>query len=185
MSARLVAFAGLAGAGKSTAADALVEIGFVRVKFAAILKDMLRAFYRGAGLEADEIERRIEGDLKEEPDALLGGQSPRRAMITLGTEWGRDLIHPELWVRAWQARARHEIAQGRSVVCDDLRFPNECEAVRELGGHVVKIEGRSKGIASHKSEEIAFEPDFTIRNERTEEAFKAEVRYILGSSHHE
>jgi hypothetical protein len=182
---KLIAFAGPAGAGKSTAADALVEIGFKRVKFAAILKDMLRALYRGTGLDELEIERRIEGDLKEQRDPLLGGRSPRHAMITLGTEWGRDLIHPELWVRTWQARVRLELERGNPVVCDDLRFPNECAAVRELGGRVVKIEGRSLGIAAHPSEAQAFEANFTIRNHGTELEFKGRVQYHFGVSDHE
>lgn len=175
---RLVAFCGRAGAGKSTAADALVAAGWRRVKFASILKDMLRAFYRSAGLDEAEIERRIEGDLKEEPDPILCGASPRRAMVTLGTEWGRHLISPELWVRAWSARVERELARGASVVCDDLRFPNECDAVRALGGLVVRIEGRAKDVAAHESEALDFEPDVTISNTGTEDDLRSAARLI-------
>ena len=35
-------------------------------------------------------EAHIEGALKEVPCELLGGKTPRYAMQTLGTEWGRD-----------------------------------------------------------------------------------------------
>lgn len=55
-------------------------------------------------------------------------------MQTLGTEWGRDLIHPSLWTRAWMARAGSGL-----VVTDDCRFENEAEAVRRLGGHIIRV----------------------------------------------
>lgn len=124
---RLIALTGLAGAGKSVIAKHLVAKHGYRVeKFAGPLKDMLRGF----GL----TERHIEGDLKELPCELLGGQTPRYAMQTLGTEWGRNIISPSLWVDAWSSRA----AAG-PVVCDDCRFPNEAAAVRALGGIIVRV----------------------------------------------
>jgi hypothetical protein len=42
-------------------------------------------------------------------------------MITLGTEWGRDLVHADIWTRLWAARAECFPL----VVADDVRFPNE------------------------------------------------------------
>lgn len=59
----LVALQGRAGAGKSTAAQRLIEsFGFQRERFSAPLKDMMRAF----GLNERQIEGDlIEGDLKE------------------------------------------------------------------------------------------------------------------------
>jgi hypothetical protein len=39
------------------------------------------------------------------------------------------------WVRVWEARARRHI----KVVADDCRFPNEVEAVKNMGGQVWKI----------------------------------------------
>lgn len=161
---KLVALTGLAGCGKSTAADYLIRAhGFVRVKFSGPLKDMLRAI----GL----TDRHIEGDLKEEPCALLCGQTPRYAMQTLGTEWGRDTIDPALWQHLWHERAADVLDQGGRVVVDDCRFPNEAGAVRALGGTVVLLEGRATGIAtsSHSSEAGAGEPDYTMSNASTVE----------------
>lgn len=137
----LIALVGLAGSGKSTVAKHLTANHGYRVeKFAAPLKDMLRAF----GL----TDAHIEGDLKEVPCDLLGGRTPRYAMQTLGTEWGRDLIHPSLWPNAWMARARSGL-----VVTDDCRFENEAEAVRRLGGMIVRVVRPSLGnVADHASE---------------------------------
>lgn len=143
-----------------------MEEGWVRVKFADPLKSMMRSFYRACGIEDEHfIESRIEGVMKEEPDPFLCGRTPRRAMQTLGTEWGRDCIARDLWTRAWTQRVLSLLNRGMDVVADDCRFANEAEAVRALEGRVIRIIGRDRGIgAAHVSESPDFEPDMTIRN---------------------
>ncbi|MCW2242254.1 nucleoside/nucleotide kinase family protein [Azospirillum canadense] len=151
----VIALTGLAGSGKSTVADRLTAMyGFRREKFAGPLKDMMRAF----GLSEDEIE----GDRKEVSSDLLCGATPRHAMRTLGTEWGRMLIHPDLWASAWRRRA----STGR-VVADDCRFLNEATAVRTLGGTIVRIERPGLAAAAHVSEQemSGIVPDETIVND--------------------
>jgi hypothetical protein len=178
---RLIAFTGPAGSGKSTAADALVEEGWVRVKFADPLKNMMRAFYKSCGLEdSDYIEARIEGAFKEEPDPFLKGRTPRHAMQTLGTEWGRNAIHPNIWVEAWGQRVVNMFDRGLDVVVDDCRFPNEAHAVRCLGGEIVEIVGRDKGLGKkHQSENGVGEPDVTITNRVSLEQFQQDVVYVF------
>lgn len=158
----IVALTGIAGAGKTSAAHYLVaQHGFVVEKFAGPLKDMLRAI----GLTEDEIE----GDLKHEPCDLLMNRTPRHAMQTLGTEWGRDQIDPNFWVNLWAARC----AQRRLVVVDDCRFPNEAQAVYELGGRIIKIirpeHGNDEQVASHASESLIdkLPCDHILHNEGT------------------
>jgi hypothetical protein len=143
---RIIAMTGLAGSGKSTAALHLVKYhGWHRVRFAGPLKAMMAAL----GLS----EREIDGDLKEQPCALLGGCTPRHAMQTLGTEWGRDIIDPSLWIRAWQ-HALAQVPADVNVVVDDCRFPNEAYAVRLAGGIIVRVEreGAGQSAAGHSSE---------------------------------
>ena len=151
----IIGFCGKAGAGKSTAAAYLAERhGFVRVRFADPLKDMLRAL----GLN----EREIEGDLKEMPCDLLKGTSPRRAMQTLGTEWGREIIHSDLWINAWMRRT----AGTAKVIAEDLRFANEAAAIVLAGGKICRIlRPNSENIAGdHASEKQGFPVDFDIVN---------------------
>ena len=141
---------GVAGAGKSTAARYLVEHhGFVRRPFAALLKGMLRQLLQAQGLPVDAVERMVEGDLKEIPTCHLGGRTPRFAMQTLGTEWGRALA-PDLWVNAWMASA----AGVERAVVDDVRFENEAAAVRTLGGRVIEVSrpGLFRLAGGHASE---------------------------------
>jgi hypothetical protein len=181
---RLIAFTGPAGAGKSTAADALVEDGWVKVKFADPLKNMMRAYYRSCGIEdAEFIESRIEGNFKEEPDPFLKGRTPRHAMQTLGTEWGRECMHPEIWIEAWRQRVLLMADRGLDIVVDDCRFPNEADAVRKIGGKIVEIVGRGKGLGKqHQSEMGIGEPDMKITNSTSIEQFQHDIVYIFSRS---
>lgn len=162
---RLIAFAGPAGSGKSEAASVLVQSGFVRLKFADTLKGMLTVLYEMTDLDREEIWRRLEGDLKEKPDPYLNGSSPRHAMRTLGTEWGRELIHPDIWTSLWRRRVNLHLKAGLSVVVDDLRFPNEADLVRDLGGEIYKVFRPQVAVTSdHPSERFDFGFDGYIAN---------------------
>lgn len=159
---RLIALTGYAGTGKSTAAKYLVEQrDYVLVKFAGPLKDMMRAL----GLS----ERQIEGDLKEQPCSLLCGQTPRWAMQSLGTEWGRQHIGVNLWVNAAMDRVDYLIHSGRSVVIDDCRFPNEALAVQKAGGRLINIyrAGTEPALGAHQSELNILSQDAAVLNNGT------------------
>lgn len=161
MKRRVIGFAGAAGSGKSTAAEFLEKgCGFRRVRFAGPLKAMIQAL----GLTPDEID----GHLKESPCELLGGKTPRWAMQSLGTEWGRELIGPDVWVNAWH-RAVDNLPAHVHVVCDDVRFANEADAIRSRGGLVVLIERQGLQRGGHASEQVDFHTDCTLPNGNFEE----------------
>ena len=101
-----------------------------RLRFAGKIKSMLRDL----GL----TEAQVDGDEKETPCELLGGRTPREVMQSLGTQWGRDLVDPGLWLRATMDQA-DKIAD-RFTVIDDVRFDNEAEAIRSRGGYVIEVE---------------------------------------------
>ncbi|CAH2910598.1 MAG: hypothetical protein CPSOU_1815 [uncultured Paraburkholderia sp.] len=144
----IIALVGNAGAVKSTVAEYLTEVHHYNVvKFAGPLKTMLRAI----GLGDEEIE----GSRKEKPCDLLCGKTPRHAMVTLGTEWGRDHIGVNFWSGLWQEEAAAHINAGKLVVVDDCRFPNELAAVQKMGGvvwRIVRPDHGSSTIPEHRSE---------------------------------
>lgn len=141
---KLIAFTGKIGAGKSTAAQYLYETHkYRKMPFAQTLKEML--IYMG--LSAVEVY----GSQKEVPnETILGGKTPRHAMQTLGTEWGRNLIHPDIWVDCWKRKA--SLCKDRIVV-DDARFPNEFRIIEELNGIIVNIERAPTLNEPHESEQ--------------------------------
>jgi len=126
---------GPAGCGKSTLAKYLVEQHeFVEIAFADPIRDMLAAMLR---IDRDPLLKLLaDRDYKESPLPDVGA-SPRKLMQTLGTEWGRKLINPDLWLALAAQRIefietalRHEY---RGIVISDVRFENEADFVRTRG----------------------------------------------------
>jgi hypothetical protein len=165
------------GSGKSEAARRLIaQHGFWQGKFARALKDMLRTFLRYRGASSELIDRMIEGDLKEAPSRYLNGRTPRHAMQTLGTEWGRDCIHNDIWVDTeMEAQAKE-----KALVFDDVRFANEAGAIRAAGGIIVKVQRPSAITRSeHLSELMPFAVDCTLVNNESIDEWHATVDELV------
>lgn len=146
----VIGFAGLKRSGKDTAAKVLTSsFGFTRLAFGDPLKAMLAAFLYIHDYTDEMVYDALEGDLKESPCPPFGGRSPRYAMQTLGTEWGRNLMKDSFWTDALK-----HCAQGNErVVVTDVRFPNEVDAIREMGGSIFKVVRPGlKSTDSHVSE---------------------------------
>jgi len=146
---KLIGFNGKMGVGKSTAVACLREasLNSVRlVKFAQPLYDMQEYIYR-----------RIQGTYRR-PD---GFTKDRKLLQWIGTEWGRDSISPTLWVDIWKKEVEYQqLNQNNIVICDDVRFDNEAEAIKAMGGIVINISANNtekridtkSGIVQHSSE---------------------------------
>lgn len=140
----LIGITGAARSGKDTVANYLFVEGFAKESFAGPIREMI---CRLTGMTLEQLEK-----YKEISHPALQGKSPRYAMQTLGTEWGRNLIGDSLWVDACLARAfRH-----KDCVISDVRFDNEALAVRKAGGTVLKIVRpnlEAISLSNHKSEQ--------------------------------
>lgn len=119
--------------GKSTVAKRLTDThGFTRKGFADTLRRMARALLLSLGFRSEEVDHYVDtGEGKATPLAELAGHTPRHVMQTLGTEWGRDRMGADFWVKA--------VINNRApslLVIDDVRFPNEYAAIVREGGQV-------------------------------------------------
>lgn len=139
----LVAFTGLAQAGKTTAAQAFLSLGYDRMSFADPIKAMVRCLT-------------FVTDKTAHPEELCG-KSLREVYQSLGTDWGRNMVGGDIWIRAGRCRidtlmgdVQSEIIRG--IVIDDIRFDNEAELVRAMGGVVVEITRPSLPQMDHASE---------------------------------
>jgi hypothetical protein len=186
----IVGIAGAAGAGKSALAKHLMaEHGFHRVKFTETLKDMLRVVLHDLGLSETQATEAIEGNTKEIAFPQLAGKTPRHAMQTLGTEWGRNQMGENFWVGIAEARINALLRDGVTrIVIDDLRFDNEMSLIRSYpGGRVLRItrgeESMPRKGSVHVSEtgidwNVA---SYTkLRNDHTVEALFTKARAALG-----
>lgn len=134
MASRLIAlYSPAPGCGKTSAASML---GGTRVSFADPLRAMVRSMMIEAGIHPDAALRLLT-IYKEMPIPELGGRSARYLLRTLGTEWGRELVNVNIWTNIAMAK----VARTKGlVVIDDLRFPQEREAILRAQGEVWRID---------------------------------------------
>lgn len=176
MKAKLIGITGKAGAGKDSLADAMVkEFGAVKYSFALPLKQGLNAMLDWSMAQWDD---RV---WKETVIDWLG-KSPRQFAQTLGTEWGRELINPALWVLLAMERYRKHCASGSTApfVIADMRFDNEAKAILALGGTVLRIVRPGIDAVNAHVSEAGVRDDlisYTLVNDGTLEQF---LRNALG-----
>lgn len=171
---KLIAFCGPKHSGKSTvgAHHLITHHGFKHQAFASSIKMMLEAI--GVPYEC------LYGDRKEEPLELLSGRSARYAMQKLGDEWGRQQMHPAFWLNLWKQRMKD--FEGK-VVVDDLRYPNEHEVIKSLGGVVIRVQRHGYEYSTEHSSEMHELPcDHAVVNaEGKPEVMKASLDEFLAT----
>lgn len=135
----LMGFAGKMGVGKTTTANWFVEQhDFKRLYFAKPLKESLSVL---TGLP---IEYFTDIELKELIIPGLKGCAPDYSGITtrimmqkFGTDFVRDMIDPNFWI--WRMTQMISEHSDRNIVIDDVRFENEAQLIRDLGGTVIHL----------------------------------------------
>lgn len=173
---QLIGLNGNMGVGKSEAIKTLSEVAgreVVLVKFAQPLYDMQEFIY---GRVSSVFTR---------PDTFI---KDRKLLQWLGTDWGRETISKNVWVDIWKAEVNKNLAAGKLVVCDDVRFDNEAEVIKSLNGKIVRIVSdraneridTAAGIKNHASEAgIKHEfVDIILENNGTLEEYKNSLTYL-------
>lgn len=173
----IIGLVGRARSGKDSVANTLLaEYGYVQARFSKPLKDMLRTLMRGAGCPSFQLDYWIEGAGKELPCPYLQGYSPRHAMQTLGTQWGREHMGADFWAK--QALAN---LPARAVF-SDCRFLNEAQAIRNAGGLLVRVHRPCVDVlpANHSSESEleGIACDYHLANTGTLEHLADAVRFM-------
>ena len=182
----LIGLCGAAGCGKGSAAYRLVNAhGFREMAFADPLYAAVAAI---TGKTADWLKDRVH---KERPIPWCGGKSPRELLQLLGTEFGREMIHTDIWVmRAMRSvqKAREEGLAG--VVITDVRFDNEAAAIREEGGFIIEVvrpgDGCLSGAAAQHASEAGISREHilaSIGNYGTLDDLASSVDAVIESLH--
>lgn len=140
---RIVAFCGFAAAGKTTAANVLVnEFGYEKISFADPLKDAVSAVFgwdrgRLSGLKKEDRAWREESDAFWS-EALGKPVTPRWALQFVGTELFRNNLSHDVWAIALEARL-HNRPDAKFVI-DDCRFQNEQFTIKQCGGTLIWVD---------------------------------------------
>lgn len=170
--ARLVAFTGKPQSGKSTAVEYFIRTENRKkklVKFAQPLYDIQEFIYA----QVEPVFRR--------PDDF---EKDRKLLQWLGTEWGRETISQNVWVDLWKAKVTDAMNDGYLVFCDDCRFDNEAQVIKELGGTIIRILRDDQGEESakkHSSEKGISDiyVDVVIENNGTFEEYYAKLTEVF------
>ena len=151
-----------ARSGKDTVADRLVKRhGFTKRAFADALKEACAVIFQ---LNHDQLY----GDLKGVVDPFWK-TTPRDILQRVGTEAMRVGFDANVWVNSWRRYLKENTSQENWVV-PDVRFPNEAEAVKNMGGVVVRVDRDGRDAidgqkhASETSMEGYGEWDYVIDN---------------------
>lgn len=159
----VVGISGKSQNGKDTIADYLVRYyGFKKVAFADPLKDALAAML---GINRALLDSQ-EGKASVDP---ITGQTYRVLLQALGTmmrqEFGKHVemitgVYPQMardemfWVQLFADKYK-DIGDER-LVTTDIRYPNEADAVRKIGGFIIRHDRRDwvpdPEINAHSSE---------------------------------
>ena len=154
---KLIGLTGPAGCGKDTVAQILCDTQeFRRISLAEPIRRGIVAMF---GIPYEYLTDR---ELKEQPLAQLCGKPPRYAMQTLGTEWGRNQICLDVWLKVAQADIEYhrKLASANNLylngmVISDIRFEGEAKWLRDQGGviwHIRRPNNPCQITTGHQSE---------------------------------
>jgi len=138
----IIGICGLIGSGKDTIADYLQNIyGFRRESFAATLKDAVGSVF---GWDRDLLEGRTRQSRawREQVDPWWSERlnmphlTPRWVLQHWGTEVVRKSFHDDVWIASLENKL---LKTTDDIVISDCRFPNEIQALRNVGGTVIRV----------------------------------------------
>ena len=148
----IIGIVGKKGSGKDTVADFICDkYNFKKISFADPIKEALKIIFGWNDSYLYTEKKNIVDDNY--------GVSPRKAMQTLGTDWGQTILCDagedflkttgrNLWVK----RTLKNISIFDNIIISDVRFLHEAEAIEKEGGFLIKITRELASFDSHKSE---------------------------------
>ena len=183
----IIALTGKKQSGKDVMASYFVKRGFIHYKFADPIKELCSNVF----LWDDDW---VNGQYKETVDPRWG-ISPREAQQLIGTELFRQYLpvksegfriktEKNIWVNRFRYWYQNLFLTDMfpNVVISDLRFLNEAEVVREMGGSIVRIDRPSITINDSHASETEMEeiiPDYTIINNSSIATYEGKIREFV------
>lgn len=189
---RLIGICGAKYHGKDTIAKILQKnYGYKIEHFADPLKEVCKSVFGFS-------EEQLNGDDKERVDAFWG-VSPRYMMQRVGTELFRNelskhvpYLNNDIWLIAF--KRRYCINDAHTVVAD-VRFDNEYDYIKDVGGLVIKVVKCPKQVEVdyhtanmiskhisldlHQSESNSIGADYIVFNNGTIEELEEKIKKII------
>ncbi|AYV76469.1 MAG: deoxynucleoside monophosphate kinase [Terrestrivirus sp.] len=167
--------------GKDTIANYLRDAyGYRQIAFAGPLKEICGKLF---GFTNEQLH----GNLKETPDPTWFGLTPRQVLQFVGTNMFRDHMSElndnfgnDFWLLCARKTMEKIFKEDETAkfVISDVRFPNEVEMIKQMGGVVLRVSRPSlndnKNVDTHISELLIDELDVdcdVINNATKEELY--------------
>jgi hypothetical protein len=159
--------------GKDTLAEYLKKkYGYQQMMFAKPIKDLCRLIF---GFN----EEQLYGSTKETLDERWG-VTPRDMFQYIGTEMFRKMMANKIpgigegfWIKCLMEQVKSILRENPDarIVISDVRFPNEIDVIRQLGGLLIRVKRPSVNNSTdvHESEIYIeqLEVDFELLNDST------------------
>jgi hypothetical protein len=167
----IIGLSGYAQSGKDSTAELLcLNYGYTRLAFA----DPMRQALITINPKLDSITR--VSDLVEDYGWDVAKKNPevRRLLQVLGTDFGRKMLGDDVWINI----ALSGIKPEDKIVVSDVRYPNEAEAIKKLGGTVWRINRHNHSAVNGHTSEHAMDNymfNYVIYNDGTLDDLSDEV----------
>lgn len=106
----------------------------------------------------------------------INDNSPRRILQLLGDEWGRQMIHPDIWTMIARPHLEEKLFRGVRIVINDARFENDRVNLQSwLGAKLVDVRSTNtkddgatwRQHASEQSRPSDEQVDHIVQNDET------------------
>jgi hypothetical protein len=105
------------------------------VSFASKLKDIAHQLYSWDGMQDEAFYETPEGAVMRDVKLPTLQMTPIEVWVALGTPAIREHVYQNTWVD-YTLKTDHKCDV---LIVTDVRFPNEVEAINELGGILIKV----------------------------------------------
>ncbi len=184
MNRKIIGITGIAGSGKDTFANTIKESepNTDVFAFAGPLKEACKILFN---FSHNQLHHPI---VKEEIDERWE-RSPRQILQWLGTDILRTHINEDFFVL--NMKQRIDSSKADYILISDVRFDNEAEFIRSLGGKIIKIIGEGsettkhsghiteKGISFHLIDAIVANRKDPENKEKSIEEFQNRVKFVV------
>lgn len=173
----IIGITGRARSGKDTISQILRTHGFgaYPYAFAMPFKNMLKAI----GVDLDDPE----WEANKNTLVSIFNATPRKLLQTLGSDWGRNMIHPDIWVNLADIMFKR---LGAGMVVADVRFENEAEWVLKNGGIIIRVTRNEADTPITHESEAGIPPELifdTIENNGDLDELTAKVLTLMEGIH--
>lgn len=177
--AKYIGLSGYARAGKDSTANILIDQGWKRFAFADKLKLAVKKLNPIVDNELGRPFTLEDALTREGPDrAKEMYPEYRRLLQVMGTEVGREMFGENFWVE----QALRDVQENDRAVFTDCRFPNEAQAIKDLGGEIWRINRPGFGPVNSHASEISLDDwafDLIIENDGDLDQLRVKVTASL------